>query len=83
MVGVNRNMVHHVFNTDAPPGVTGATATTVTRHRHRTKNKRQRAEREAARADEEPHPLADPGRPIPNLACADAFEFYYRAQVRA
>ena len=34
----------------------------------------------AAAAEHEVHPLADPARPIPNLACADRFEEYYRAQ---
>ena len=35
----------------------------------------------AAAAEHEVHPLADPARPIPNLACADRFEEYYRAQL--
>ena len=34
----------------------------------------------AKRPEAEPHPYADPARPIPNLACADRFEHYYRAQ---
>ena len=49
------------------------------RQRHRAKVKQRRLEAAAA-ASEDPHPLADPTRPIPNLACAFAFEHYYFRQ---
>ena len=49
------------------------------RPRHRRKSCLSR--RTSARIAEEADPLADPSRPVPNLACADRFEAYYRAQL--
>ena len=43
------------------------------RSRHRPKKRR-------VSAEPKEDPLADPARPIPNLACADAFEHYYYTQ---
>jgi len=42
--------------------------------------RRPRYRRGGRRKPEEPHPFADPNRPIPNLAAADRFECYYWAQ---
>jgi hypothetical protein len=42
--------------------------------------RRPRYRRRERRKAEEPHPYADPNRPIPNLAAADRFECYYWAQ---
>ena len=47
----------------------------------RPRHKRKRPSGNIAAA-EGSHPLADPARPIPNLACADRFEAYYRVQLR-
>ena len=42
--------------------------------------RRPRRRRGGRREEEEPHPFADPNRPLPNLAAADRFEAYYWAQ---
>ena len=42
--------------------------------------RRPRYRRGERRKAEEPHPYADPSRPLPNLAAADRFESYYWAQ---
>eukprot|EP00966_Prymnesium_polylepis_P015159 350038-Prymnesium_polylepis.1 len=44
------------------------------RHRHRRPLDRQLL------PPAEEHPLADPTRPIPNIICADKFEYYYQSQ---
>ena len=56
---------------DAAAGPPTPQAVTKRRPRYR-RGKRRKAE--------EPHPYADPSRPLPNLAAADRFESYYWAQ---
>ena len=46
----------------------------------RHKSKKQLARAKKKPEPEEPHPFADPQRPIPNLTCADRFEYYYFTQ---
>ena len=55
---------------DAAAGAATPQAVTKRRPRYR---------RGGRRKAEEPHPYADPSRPLPNLAAADRFESYYWA----